>query len=299
MPASTQPSMAPDTATQTPHVPPPTYLHNISGFTVVRVILGLLLLTTALLKMSGGPAASDIMRSVLPFVSPRLYSAGILFESILGFWLLSGLAPAWSWLCSIGFFALLSYMSSQLGIIGQASCGCFGKVQINPWWAFAADLIALLCLCRWRPAAIVTGLAQGISAGAGAAAIVVVVGGGLLTYYGSLGSALAHMQGETIVVDAGVVDAGPGKLGEFVKVNVTLTNYNEIPVRIVGGTSDCTCVSTDDLPIELGANESKTISVRVKYTGSAGQFRRKFSLFTSQPNLRVMPVALTGRVVEK
>jgi hypothetical protein len=41
-----------------------------------------------------------------------------------------------------------------------------------------------------------------------------------------------------------------------------------------------------------------TINVRVKFTGSPGEFRRKFVLYCDEERLRVMPVAVTGRVTE-
>jgi len=86
---------------------------------------------------------ADGTRTALPFVSPRLYAAGVVFEAILGMWLIVGIAPSWSWLTSIGFFTLLAVMSFRLGWPGQKRCGCAGSLRFSPWWAFSIDLIAL------------------------------------------------------------------------------------------------------------------------------------------------------------
>jgi hypothetical protein len=127
---------------------------------IVRLVLGTLLVVTALLKMSGG--SGEALRSALPFVSPRLYASGVMAEFILGVWLLSGLAPAWSWLCALGFFGLLAVLSFQLGVAGQASCGCLGKVPVSPWWAFAVDVTAIIAIGSSRPARLASQLYNGL-----------------------------------------------------------------------------------------------------------------------------------------
>jgi Protein of unknown function (DUF1573) len=269
---------------------------RITGFAVVRCVLGLLLLTTAILKMSGG--SGDIMRTALPFVSPRLYAAGILFEAVLGVWLLAGVAPAWSWLSSLGFFTLLAVLSCRLGIMGQASCGCAGRIPLNPWWAFGIDVVSVLALLWFRPWAIFSGIRAGLPA-LGGAMLMLAAGFGFLSWlHGSSAAAIAHLQGETIVVSPAVSDIGSGPVGQFQSFALAVTNYGDKPVRIVGGTSNCSCVSTDDLPVDIQPKQSGTINIRVKFTGSPGEFRRKFVLYCDEERLRVMPVAVTGRVTE-
>ncbi len=276
--------------------PPPQLITLATGFTVVRCVLGLLLLITAVLKMSGG--SGDIMRTALPFVSPRLYSAGVLFEAVLGLWLLVGVAPAWSWLTSLGFFTLLAGLSCRLGIMGQTSCGCAGNLTISPWWAFAADVIAVLALLRFRPKAITTGIRAGLPTAACGLALAASAFAIFTWQHGSANAAIAHLRGETIVVEPNVVDLGSGPAGQFQTFALNITNYSDKTVRIVGGTSDCSCVSTDDLPVSVEPKQSNTIRVRVKFTGSPGEFRRKFVLYCEEERLKVMPVAATGRVTE-
>src|SRR5262245_35757875 len=95
-----------------PKLPPPPYLHilkSVRGFTILRWILGLLLLTTAILKLSGG--SGEIMRAALPFVSPQFYFAAVLFEAILGLWLIAGFASVGSWLAAISLFTILGLIS--------------------------------------------------------------------------------------------------------------------------------------------------------------------------------------------
>jgi hypothetical protein len=238
------------------------------------------------------------MRAALPFVSPRVYAAGIWFEALLAVWLLSGLAPAWSWLSAVGFFTVLAYLSARLGFLGQTSCGCFGKLVVSPWWALAIDVACLTALIAWRPRAIGAGIVAGLPAAGIGAAIVAALLGIQTWRHGSLPSALAQMRGETIVVSPAVASAGEGRGGTSAAFPLVLTNYGKTSARIVGGTSDCSCVATDDLPFELGPGESRSMTVRLKFTGSPGEFRRRFVLYADENHLCVMPVAVTGRVVE-
>ena len=39
----------------------------------------------------------------------------------------------------------------RAGWIGRASCGCFGQLSVNPWYAFGIDLAILLILILARP----------------------------------------------------------------------------------------------------------------------------------------------------
>jgi len=248
-------------------------------------------------KLAGG--SNQAVRIVLPFLSPRLYSAAIKFELILGLWLLSDVAHVWSWITTIGFFGFLAFVSFRLGWLGQSSCGCLGRaITLHPWWAFSIDVAALAALALFRPRQIATGQRAGIPSIIGGTAIVACVTGGVVLWYGSPRSALAHVRGETVAVSPETLEIGSGKRGDFQAVALNVTNYHDKKIRIVGGTSDCSCIATDDLPIELAPNETHSINIRVKYAGTAGVFRRSFVLYADDEHLRVVPVALTGHVLE-
>jgi len=237
------------------------------------------------------------MRAALPFVSPRVYAAGIWFEALLGLWLLSGIAPAWSWLCSTGFLSILAYLSARLGFLGQASCGCFGRIVVSPWWALAIDVACLAALFVWRPRALWAGIRAGLAA-TGVAAVIVAALLGIQSWrYGSLPATLAHMRGETNLVRPMVADVGVGRAGDTCQVHITLTNYGAHLARIVGGTNECACVATDDLPIDLPPGQSRSIVVRFTFAGSLGRFQHSYHLFIDQGTIISLPGFLTGRVI--
>jgi hypothetical protein len=118
-------------------------------FTVVRIALGSLLLAAAGLKLYG-LSVSAIPR-VGWFSQPWVQLFAVEWEAMLGMWLLSGSYPRSAWLASLGTFAVFAAVSSYLGWIGVASCGCFGVIQASPWWAFGIDVAALTALVVCRP----------------------------------------------------------------------------------------------------------------------------------------------------
>ena len=73
-------------------------------------------------------------------------------ELAIGIWLLSGLLKKAAWLAAISCFSLFSMITLYKGITGAESCGCFGKVHVNPWITlFAIDLPAVIALALFRP----------------------------------------------------------------------------------------------------------------------------------------------------
>ena len=116
---------------------------------MVRCLVGVLLLLAAVLKLSG-LSADPVARMGL-FSTPEFQLAVIEFEVFLAVWLLSGKAPAASWLVALSAFVYFAVVSLFLGWVGQASCGCFGRLSVSPWYAFGLDLLILAALIWGRP----------------------------------------------------------------------------------------------------------------------------------------------------
>jgi hypothetical protein len=123
------------------------------GYVVVRVVLGLLLLTAAGLKgydLWSNPVAADTR-----YLSKNWQIALVEAETLLGLWLLSGLWQFGSWMAAIVGFALLASVSLDLAV-HKRPCGCLGSVgtrlELSAWHTLAVDLMAVSALLWWRPA---------------------------------------------------------------------------------------------------------------------------------------------------
>lgn len=82
----------------------------------------------------------------------RLLQTGLVeYEICIAGWLLCGLRAEWCRCVTLlTFFGFASY-SLFHAVSGSESCGCFGDLQIHPWWTFFLDSAAVMLLWRWNP----------------------------------------------------------------------------------------------------------------------------------------------------
>ncbi|MBY0231244.1 MAG: hypothetical protein K2W96_18335, partial [Gemmataceae bacterium] len=258
-------------------------------------LVGCLLMVAAALKAWGLNVSPFAQHGWLSSAPVQL--AAVAWEAALGVWLLWGGAAAWS-LAVLTFLAFAG-VSLHLGMIGQASCGCFGSVKASPWAAFGVDVAALALLAvgrpdwkkeklGWRGLAVVAG---------GAVALLGVLWVVAVAAFGSVEKALAVLRHERVRVTPSV-DFGSGKAGHEVEASVEVSNFTDGPVRLIGGTSDCSCVTTEDLPVTIPAGEKVRLAVFVRLPRGKGLMNRKAWLHTDHEQARTLLFALTGYVEE-
>lgn len=267
---------------------------------LIGSIVGILLLSTAGMKLYDllyGQASA-----LLWLPSPRWILAAVELETIIGLWLLSGWRAPWAWRISLILFAGLAAISAYLGMTGQSSCGCFGRVEVNPWWMFAVDLLTFAALFLFRPLHSITSstwpwLRQFLLSIAGAILLLGVAGLAILAVGASPNRVLAQLRGDTLLVDPYVYDAGKGKIGESRTVTIQLINEGTQPVRVEGGSSSCSCVTTKNLPITIAPGESQPLEIQIKFTGSSGRFQQRYLLFTNDKQRPTVVARFTGEAI--
>ncbi|MBY0233192.1 MAG: DUF1573 domain-containing protein, partial [Gemmataceae bacterium] len=225
----------------------------------LRRLLALPLLAAGALKLSALDAVIPGLGWMgLPWV--RLATAQ--WELVLGAWLLSGAAARAAWLAALLTFSAFAVVSGHLGWVGVASCGCLGPIPANPWWAFGLDVAALAVLAVSYPSAEES--SAGFLRAAGLWAVTVLVGFGLLVgagslWFGSFRALQAALRDDAVTTDTPFVDFGEASPGEYLERSVSFTNWTAAPVRLIGGTSDCTCATLADLPLEIAPGGTGTI----------------------------------------
>jgi hypothetical protein len=269
---------------------------------VVRVGLGLLLIAAAGLKLYG--LGVSAVPQVGWFAQPWVQLAVAEWELVLGLWLISGAAARLSWWAALFTFAAFAAVSGYLGSIGVASCGCFGTIQASPWWAFGVDVAALALLAvgcpraeNVSPGSIHRAMPEGLKWVGGAAALLVGLATVATLAYGSPAAALARLRGESLTVADPYLDFGTGKPGNKLEATATIRNWSDRPVRLIGGTSDCSCTALADLPltVEPGGFARLQIQLNVPVTAQ-GQLTRTVFLYTDCPDQPAVSFRIGCRV---
>jgi hypothetical protein len=256
-------------------------------------VLGLLLLAAAGLKVYGWSVST--VPPVGWFSTPHIQAAAIGWEIFLGAWLLSAIAPISSWLAALGTFTLLAGISGYLGWIGQPTCGCFGTIEASPWYAFGMDVTAVVLLVGGlrsqaksksvqhdAPDRTVSTIGYAVLVVGGLLAAAVSIGAWL---YGSPEVALAQLRGGSISVSSGYVDFGVGHSGDVLEAQVEVRNWTKEPIKLIGGTSNCSCITTRGLPVTLAPGETRAIPVQVKIRQSEpGILTRTVELWAESDN---------------
>jgi hypothetical protein len=75
-----------------------------------------------------------------------------------------------------------------------------------------------------------------------------------------------------------------GRTGDTLQSSVTVTNFTDEPVRLIGGTTDCTCATVDDFPLTIPPGGQADFRVRLNVLpGSSRQLTREVRVQTTCP----------------
>jgi hypothetical protein len=280
-------------------------LYRCSLNRIVAGSVGFLLLAASGLKLYGlrtGPVSPQAI------FGTTVFQVGLIeFEVFLGLWLLWGKQPIGAWGLAVVGFCGFAGVSFYQGLLGQASCGCFGKLLVNPWVAFGIDLAVLVALLVGRPE-LASVWASPLAA---LRRLTIVMGTGLTCLgtvalllfalaqfrFGSADAALAALRGESIFVRPFLLDVGIGEPGEERETVLSVVNHSEDVVHIVGRSSNCSCVAAMDLPVSIPAHESRSITVKIRLPTRTGIFTRQVQLWTDSEKDRRLRFSLTGRTI--
>jgi len=283
----------------------------MSIFRLVSAAAGLLLIAGALLKASG--------RSFEPgfdsfwFENPVAQTGILQFELILGLWLLTGWLMPGALLAASGTFLCFAMVNVYQVLQGQRSCGCLGRVHIHPSITLLIDLLALaglgLCLRdQWNRGLLSRtrlrtqgrqARAKFVAVAVGCITLFSLIGLSAIAVYGSPHKALARLRNEHIAITPSVVDAGPAGPGESRDAYIRLQNWSDHTVVFLGGSDDCACSVTKELPVEVPSGESRVIKIQIHYPPTPQHFRRTLYLITNNPQFAQVPFRMVGVCVEK
>ncbi len=244
------------------------------------------------------------------FATPVVQIGIVQIEVLLGLWLCSGKLPRAACALSVIVFLCFAGINLYQGWIGLSSCGCFGRLRVNPWYALTLDLAAVTALAvalkasrahATQRATLAAQLRQALYQVAviagGAALLLTVLTGGAIASFGSLHGAVAYLRGDRLLVEPAEVDAGVAEPHASRLMAIELRNWSDHPVTFLGGVNDCACWVTRDLPVEIPAGESRSVTIQVNYPPSPGRFRRAIDLITNDGRETSVRFLITGTCV--
>jgi hypothetical protein len=127
------------------------YVRPREGWHVVRVVVALVLLVAAATKCHQcctGPIPGSGILSARWFVICLVEAEWL---GSLGLLLLAGILPKPAWAAALACFSAFALVSLGKGLAGEASCGCFGRWELNPFLTATTDAAIVASLLRWRP----------------------------------------------------------------------------------------------------------------------------------------------------
>ena len=130
------------------------------SFAQLRFIIAAVLLLAAGLKayqLATAPLPPVVQGSMFTpllelFNNRHFQMVVVVGEILFALVLIEGLWQSWTWLLSLLGFSAFTLVSLMKGLSGEASCGCFGAVTVNPWYTatFDAAIVGLLVIFRER-----------------------------------------------------------------------------------------------------------------------------------------------------
>jgi len=111
-----------------------------------------------------------------------------------------------------------------------------------------------------------------------------------LMNFGSRHDAWLYARGARVVIEPATFRTQSGKSGDTRKAVFVIRNLTSEPVRVLGVTTSCSCLSTDELPVTIGPRSSRPMRVSIKLGGDQpGPIQQVIAYHTDHPtasNLR-------------
>ena len=235
---------------------------TVAGYDVVRIGLGLLLLTAAALK--GHQLATEPVAETGLLTSRWFLIAVVEFELFFGLWLMAGLWPKWTWRATLLCFGGFACVALYKALSGEASCGCFGKVPVNPWYTLIVDLCTVAALLVWRPEVARrrnsrrTWLVPVGCTFAAAGVLAAWTSGTSSSLWSDTSGGVPGLHIPEKVIDLGLLAEGESATASF-----ELVNRGEFPLRIDDIDTDCACTVVEPAPKAILPGEMASIPVTI------------------------------------
>jgi Protein of unknown function (DUF1573) len=227
------------------------------------------------------------------------------FEIYLGLWLILAKNRVPPLVVSTVVFFGFVILNIHDVMQGVAKCGCFGDLPITPRFALFVDLaaIALLILVLIKKIRDTQNSAKQIATDILKFALLQLMLATSYTIFLAVTFSrteifLSSVSGKGVVVSPSDLPFGNVPEGSQITKSLRIFNISNRSITITGGTADCSCVATTDLPLVISPSGYQDISVSFRAPETSGLFRREAYLWTDVEDQQVITVVLSGLIVK-
>jgi hypothetical protein len=136
-----------------------------------------------------------------------------------------------------------------------------------------------------------------VPAALGVAVVVVVCLAWSLLRFGSLSDAFRYARGSRVVIDPPTLVLPPGRFDDRQTADFRMRNLTSQPVRVLGATVSCDCVTTEGLPTVIDAGGSLRLRSSVHLDArSLGPFVQSVLYYTDHPAAPSLRVVIRGEI---
>lgn len=263
-------------------------------YRILSTVIGFVLLAAAFLKLMGLAISPVAQTGILHH--PAIVVMIIEGELIVGACLLSGMRPVLVSKLTIGLFSLFTLASGFAFFNGAPTCDCFGPIRMKPLYVciFDAGVVFAFLYCGPKETILYNPLPlKAFRPILGGIGLSVFALGIFHVFQIDPAIAFAKLNGRTAVVYPVVLDLGQQKAGKEVHSSIKVSNLGVEPIYIAGGSSDCTCIVTDNLPCHLPGGKDIDLPIRIKLPDATGSFQRQAFLWTDAYH-RKLSFKITG-----
>lgn len=260
----------------------------------VRWLTAIVFLVAATLKAN--QIATEPMHGNGILSSLPLAIVQVEFETVLGTLLLAGIWARVIRYLTLGTLAVFLGFSAYKTWGGAASCGCFGKVEVDPRITMVMDLVLIACLhvpnCNRSESCSISRKQ------------ILIVTIGLLGCAGLLPKMLglrplAMILQPDIIADSNVFDFGIRKVSDGLQFehDFKIENRGKKSVRILNSTSSCRCTVADFPKEPIPPGGSIFIHINANWDGKFGQQREQVMLVTDGSVRQTIALTLSAKIV--
>lgn len=260
---------------------------------VIHFLISFVLATTALAKLH--------LLTTDPFADLNTGTSVILlwfavFAEFAVIWVIASSAtPHLKRAVLVVFFSIMTGFSAYNVLIGRASCGCAGAVDLHPIWVLTFDVVIVMFIWAIRPSQSApnwSGLWRELfERFGGTAAGALIVACAVIVWQSPL--VKSYVKSSLGELDVSAEVYGPSIVGDVFSASIRLRNTSNHPVEIIGINKSCHCVQLIGGQRLVPADGEVVFGAQVERRREvSGRGRQRLVFYLDAPRQRVLPVTL-------